>query len=152
MGKSKETYGKKEVRNKKAKKRLEKDKKRLERKESGTRSSFDDMIAWVDENGNISSTPPDPAKKTLIDVESINISVPKAEFRENRSEKIRKGKITDFDINKGYGFVSDKETREMVFLHISDCLEQLKAGDIIEFEVERGIKGLKARQAKLVKD
>ena len=62
MGRSQETSNKKEVKNKKDKKRKEKEKKRLIRKESG-KSSFADMIAYVDEFGKITSTPPDPAKK-----------------------------------------------------------------------------------------
>ncbi len=58
MGRSRETYGKKDVRNKQIKKRKEKEKKRMEKKEQG-KSSFDDMIAWVDENGQIVETPPE---------------------------------------------------------------------------------------------
>ena len=61
MSRSQETYNKKEVRNKKEKKRKDKEKKRLDRKENATEGkSFDDMIAYVDENGRLSSTPPDP--------------------------------------------------------------------------------------------
>ena len=59
MGRSQETSNKKEVKNKKDKKRKDKEKKRLIRKESG-KSSYAVMIAYVDEFGKISSTPPDP--------------------------------------------------------------------------------------------
>ena len=62
MGRSKETFGKKEVRNKQLKKRKEKEKRRLEKKEQDKKSNFDDMLAWVDENGQICSTPPDLSK------------------------------------------------------------------------------------------
>ena len=48
MARSKETFGKKEVRNKKAKKRKEKEMRKQDRKDQG-KKSFDDMIAWVDE-------------------------------------------------------------------------------------------------------
>ena len=65
MSRSKETFSKKDVRNKQAKKRKEKEQRRLEKKEQGKRN-FDDMIAWVDENGVISSTPPDSTKKKEI--------------------------------------------------------------------------------------
>ncbi|MBA7572405.1 hypothetical protein ES708_14185 [subsurface metagenome] len=63
MARSRETFNKKEVRNKKEKKKKEKEKKRLARKESEKKSGLDDMIAYVDANGNITSTPPDPTKK-----------------------------------------------------------------------------------------
>ena len=66
MGRSQETFNKKEVRNKKEKKRKDKEKKRLIKKETDKKSSFDDMIAYVDEYGNLSSTPPDPSKKSRI--------------------------------------------------------------------------------------
>ncbi len=45
MGRSQESFNKKEVRNKKEKKRKEKEKKRLARKEHEKKSSLDDMIA-----------------------------------------------------------------------------------------------------------
>ncbi|HZH71026.1 MAG TPA: cold shock domain-containing protein, partial [Mariniphaga sp.] len=77
MGRSQESFNKKEVRNKKEKKRKEKEKKRLARKENNKGSSFDDMIAFVDEHGNITDTPPDPDKKEEVNIEDIQISVPK---------------------------------------------------------------------------
>ena len=64
MARSKETFGKKEVRNKQLKKRKDKEKRRSERKDQG-KTSFDDMIAWVDENGQLCSSPPDLSKKVL---------------------------------------------------------------------------------------
>ncbi len=148
MGRSKETFGKKDVRNKKEKKRKEKEKKRLEKKELGKTKSFDDMIAYVDENGVISSTPPDPNKKEDVDIENIEISVPKAEFREEEAEKLRKGKVTNFDQSKGYGFIFDSQTRESLFVHINDCIDEIKGNDTVSYEVEKGPKGLKAVQVK----
>jgi type VI protein secretion system component VasA len=78
MGRSQETSNKKEVKNKKDKKRKEKEKKRQIRKESG-KSSFDDMIAYVDEYGRISATPPDPNKKIEVEANGIETSVTKNE-------------------------------------------------------------------------
>ena len=66
MGRSQETFGKKEVRNKKDKKRKDKEQKRAKKKSEGKKSNFDDMIAYVDEFGMITSTPPDPDKKKLM--------------------------------------------------------------------------------------
>ena len=51
------TVGKRENEKKRLAKREEKLKKKESRKLSGT-SSFDDMIAYVDENGKITSIPP----------------------------------------------------------------------------------------------
>ena len=77
MGRSQETFNKKEVRNKKEKKKKDKELKKLARKDNDKPSSLDDMIAYVDENGMITSTPPDPTKRKVVDVESIEISSPK---------------------------------------------------------------------------
>ncbi len=63
MGRSQESFNKKDVRNKKDKKRKDKEKKKLARKDVEKKSSLDDMIAYVDENGMLTSEPPDPTKR-----------------------------------------------------------------------------------------
>jgi len=62
MARSQETFGKKEREKKRLKKKEEKRLKRVDRKDSPT-GDFDSMIAYVDENGQLSDTPPDPTKK-----------------------------------------------------------------------------------------
>ena len=37
------------------------------------------MIAYVDADGNITSTPPDPNKKSEVKLEDIEVSVPQSE-------------------------------------------------------------------------
>ena len=61
MARSQETFNKKEVRNKKEKKRKEKAEKRAAKKDQEKTSNLDDMIVYVDEDGNLTSTPP-PAR------------------------------------------------------------------------------------------
>lgn len=68
---------KRENEKKKQSKRLEKQKKKEERKTEGKSRSFEDMIAYVDENGMITSTPPDMSKKEDTNTEEIRISTPK---------------------------------------------------------------------------
>ena len=71
MGRSQESFNKREVRNKKEKKRKEKAKKRQAKKENPTKASLDDMVAYVDEEGRITSEAPDPSKEiNLEDSES----------------------------------------------------------------------------------
>ena len=77
MARSKETFGKKEVRSKKEKKRKQKEQRRLEKKGQGKTNNFDDMIAWVDENGVITSTPPDPEAKSETKIDNIEINLGK---------------------------------------------------------------------------
>ncbi len=150
MGRSQETFNKKEVRNKKEKKRKEKEKKKLARKE-GEKSSLDDMIAYVDENGNITDTPPDPnQKKKETKLEDIEISIPKRDASQEL-DPIRKGTVSFFNDSKGYGFIKDSETHESVFVHINNTLEEIKEGNAVIFEVEMGPKGPTAVQVKVSK-
>lgn len=150
MGRSQETFNKKEVRNKKEKKRKDKEKKRQARKENEKKSSLDDMIAYVDENGMITSTPPDPTKKKKIKAEDIKISVTRNDSTQNL-DPIRKGIVSFFNESKGYGFIKDSETKESVFVHANNLLEDIKEGNIVSFEVEMGKKGPNAIQVKLFK-
>ncbi len=61
MGRSQETFSKKEKEKKKLKKRQNKEQKKEERKVNSNKGkSMDEMIAYVDDFGNITSTPPEP--------------------------------------------------------------------------------------------
>jgi cold shock CspA family protein len=149
MGRSQETFNKKEVRNKKEKKRKEKEKKKLAKKESG-KSSMDDMIAYVDENGMLTTEPPDPTKKKKdIKLEDIEIGTPTRIDEE--FDPVRKGIVSFFNDSKGYGFIKDLETKESIFVHVNNVLEEIKEGNLVTFEVERGHKGLAAIKVKLSK-
>jgi cold shock CspA family protein len=151
MARSQETYNKKEVRNKKEKKRKEKDQKRQDRRASSKDgNSLDDMIAYVDENGNITSTPPDLTNKKKVNAEDIVISVPRrsSEAPEN---PIRKGIVTFFNESKGYGFIRDLDNQQSVFVHINDFLESIGEQNKVIFEIEMGHKGPKAVNVKLDK-
>ena len=152
MAKSQETFNKKDVRIKKEKKRKEKEeKKKLARKENKKTGGMDDMIAYVDEYGNLSSTPPDPDKKKVINSENIEISIPKRSS-EPKPDPIRKGTVTFFNESKGYGFIRDLETQESVFVHANNLLEEIKENDVVSFEVGMGQKGPAAMNVKLFKE
>ena len=66
------TVGKRENEKKRLAKREEKLKKKESKKLSGSSNSFEDMIAYVDENGMITSTPPtEDIKKEEINPDEI---------------------------------------------------------------------------------
>ena len=140
------TYNKRENEKKKASKRLEKQKRKEERKASGT-SSLDDMIAYVDENGNLTSTPPEERKKEEIKLEEIAISTPK---KEEAEPEVLKGRIEFFNAEKGYGFVKDLASTEKYFFHISAAPANIEQGNIVFFETERGARGINAVSIKVV--
>jgi cold shock CspA family protein len=146
MGKSQETYNKKEKEKKRLKKREDKQQKAEERKANGS-TGLDNMIAYVDEFGNITDTPPDPTKKKAkIDLDSIDISVRKQEHVE--VDPIRKGKVDFFNSSKGFGFIKETESGERYFVHVSGILQPIVEGDAVTFEVERGPKGMTAVRVK----
>ena len=92
------TVDKRENEKKRLARRAEKQKKKEEKKLSGKVSTFDDMIAYVDENGMITSTPPtDNIEKQEIKQEDIVISTPK---REKEAPAILRGKVDFFNSSK----------------------------------------------------
>ena len=107
-------------------------------------------MAYLDENGNLSSKPPDPRKKIVVNVEDIEIGVPKQQPI-NPEDLIRKGTVTFFNDAKGYGFIKDLETQESVFVHINSLTEEVKEHNKVTFEIEMGPKGANAVNVKLVK-
>ncbi len=149
MGRSQESYNKKEVRSKKEKKRKEKEKKRLEKREKESRGDLDNMIAYVDEMGNPTNTPPDPDQKQSVKAEDIEVSTPKQESVPY--DPVRKGVVTFFNDSKGYGFIKDAETQESVFVHANNLTEEIKEGNLVSFEVVMGHKGPAAEKVKILK-
>jgi len=145
MSKSQETFNKKEKEKKRHKKRLEKEQKKEERKANSTGSkSFEDMLAYVDENGRLSSTPPDPSKRKVINAEDIQLGVAKRE----EADPIHTGTVTFFNTEKGYGFIKDLESHESVFVHLKGLIDQIKENDKVTFETEMGPKGINAIRVK----
>lgn len=148
MGRSTETFSKKEREKKKLIKLREKKEKAEERKANSDKGkSLDDMMAYIDEDGNITSTPPDPSKKRKIATEDIQISVSRQE-PPDPADLIRNGVLSFFNESKGYGFIRDLQSQESVFVHINSFLEQVKEGDKVTFETEQGPKGLNAIKVK----
>ena len=148
MAKSQETYSKKENEKKRQKKKLDKIEKREERKANSNKGkSLDDMMAYIDENGNLSATPPDPKKKRIVNSEDMQISIPR-QGAVDPADAIRKGTITHFNESKGYGFIKDLQSQESVFVHINALDGPVKENDKVTFEVEMGHKGPNAVRVK----
>jgi cold shock CspA family protein len=150
MAGSKETWNKKELEKKRQKKKQDKEQKKEERKAYAKEGkSFEDMIAYVDENGNLSSTPPDPNKKKIIKEEDIEIGVPRRV--DMPSDSARTGVVTFFNDSKGYGFIKDSETGDSVFVHLNGLIDSIKDNNKVAFEVEMSPKGPNAIKVKLIK-
>ncbi|MDR1562557.1 MAG: cold shock domain-containing protein [Dysgonamonadaceae bacterium] len=132
---------KKELEKRKEQKRQEKQKRKEQRKANGGNGSFDDMIAYVDENGVITSTPPDPVMKQKIDISDIAVSTPKKEYVE---DPVLKGRVEYFNSDKGYGFIKNITDMDKYFFHISSAPPSIREGSQVTFELERGKRGMNA--------
>jgi len=146
MGKSQETFNKKEKEKKRLKKNQEKQQRREERKLKPKEGGLESMMAYVDENGDISDTPPDPTKKKKINPKKIETSVPKRVKEDIIST--RKGRVDFFNDEKGFGFIKEQDSHEKYFFHISAMLEEVHENDMVIFELERGLKGMNAVRVK----
>jgi len=146
MGKSQETFNKKEKEKKRLKKNQEKQQRREERKLKPKEGGLERMMAYVDENGDISDTPPDPTKKKKINPKKIETSVPKRVKEDIIST--RKGRVDFFNDEKGFGFIKEQDSHEKYFFHISAMLEEVHENDMVIFELERGLKGMNAVRVK----
>ena len=147
MARSTETFSKKEKEKARLKKSKDKKEKAEERKaNAGKGKSLEDMMAYIDEHGNITSTPPDPSKKIKINAEDIMVGVAKQEDLPH--DTIRNGVLTFFNESKGYGFIRDLQTQESIFVHINALSEPLKENNMVTFETEQGQKGLSAINVK----
>ena len=146
MAGSQETFGKKEREKKRLKKREEKKKRALERKANPTGNEF----VYVDEFGNLTDTPMDPANKIKVEAEDIILGIPKKEDRDEEEESAKEGKVSFFDTSKGFGFILDLKTQDKYFVHVSGLIDEIAEGDKVTFELERGLKGMNAVRVKKI--
>ena len=136
------TVDKRENEKKRLARRAEKQKRKEEKKLSPKANSLDDMIAYVDENGMITSTPPtENIKKEEITQEEIVISTPK---KEKEVPTVMKGRVEFFNTSKGFGFIKDLSGTEKYFFHVNNVMADISENDIVTFDLERGIKGMNA--------
>lgn len=152
MAKSQQTFNKSEKEKKRLKKREDKRKKmearKLEKEEGGNEGI---QFAYVDYNGNLTDTPPDPSMKVKVDAESIEVSIPKRNDSEVEAfDPVRQGKVSFFDNSKGFGFILDSENQEKYFCHVSGLIDDIQENDKVSFELEKGMKGMNAVRVKLV--
>lgn len=137
------SFNKRDLEKKKELKRQEKLKSKEERKANAGSKSFEDMIAYVDENGVITSTPPDPGNKQEINIEDIAVSTPKKEDV-IIEEVVLKGQVEHFNKEKGFGFIKQTGSIEKYFFHISNAPASIAKGDMVTFELEHDQRGTSA--------
>lgn len=142
MAKSSATFNKRENEKKKIQKRKDKEQRKEERKANKEGKSFEDMLAYVDENGNLTTTPPDLSKKKAISESDIDLT-----SRNKGGAGLpfqHQGMVKYFDTTKGFGFIKDSQSGEEFFFHHKSANFPIAQQDRVSFETEMGPKGLNA--------
>ena len=146
MGRSQETFGKKEREKKREKKKELKARRKEERKANAGEKG--DNITYMDAFGNFHDTPPPPPDK--VKAKNIVLGAAKRDEPQDLAED-RKGVVTFFNDEKGYGFIRDKKTQESIFVHINNTTEQIGQDNAVTFRVEPGQKGPTAVDVKVIR-
>ena len=63
---------------------------------------------------------------------------------------MKKGTVKFFNETKGFGFVTDEDTNEEYFVHVSGLIDEIRENDEVEFELSEGKKGLNAVNVKVI--
>ncbi|APU67911.1 MAG: cold shock domain-containing protein [Bacteroidota bacterium] len=61
------------------------------------------------------------------------------------------GTVKFFNESKGYGFITNNETKRDIFVHVTGLNgETIQEGDSVEYEETEGRKGLNATQVRVI--
>ena len=63
---------------------------------------------------------------------------------------MKKGTVKFFNDSKGFGFILDDESKKEFFVHVSGLIDEINEGDVVEFELKEGKKGLNAVNVKVL--
>jgi CspA family cold shock protein len=61
------------------------------------------------------------------------------------------GTVKFFNEAKGFGFIRPEDGSEDIFVHSSGLIDKIRENDKVEYEQERGKKGLNAVKVRIVK-
>ena len=60
------------------------------------------------------------------------------------------GTVKFFNESKGFGFIKPSDSSEDIFVHTSGLIDEIRENDKVEYETERGKKGMNAVNVKVV--
>lgn len=141
-----DSFFKKENNKKKVKKRQDKVLKREDRKVNNNKGkTLEEMIIYVDVNGNFTETPPHLQKKE-DDFSNFDNSIKNSGQKENFDYT----GIIKFLSDKGYGFITEDKTQENVFFHSNQLAQTVVKNDKVKFRKEDSLKGFRAVSIKKI--
>ena len=60
------------------------------------------------------------------------------------------GTVKFFNDSKGFGFIKPDDSSEDIFVHSSGLIDDVRENDKVEYDMERGKKGMNAVNVKIV--
>tara|TARA_B100000780_G_scaffold253225_1_gene200735 strand:+ start:664 stop:858 length:195 start_codon:yes stop_codon:yes gene_type:complete len=63
---------------------------------------------------------------------------------------MKEGTVKFFNSSKGFGFINASDSSEDIFVHQSGLIDEIQENDKVEFETERGRKGINAINVKVI--
>ncbi|WP_312355141.1 cold shock domain-containing protein [Empedobacter sp.] len=63
---------------------------------------------------------------------------------------MQEGTVKFFNESKGFGFISNANGGEDVFVHVSGLIDKVNENDQVTFDIEKGKKGLMAVNVNIV--
>ncbi|WP_010255495.1 cold-shock protein [Myroides injenensis] len=140
-----DSFSKKENFKKKLQKQQEKAKRREERKSVNNKGkSLEDMLVYVDINGNLTDLPPDQQE-----AEANKRQHQRGYANSQESDTAGTGTVTYYN-EKGYGFIIENKTQDNLFVHSTDISQPLKKGDKVSYTKQKTSKGLRAVDVKII--
>jgi len=141
-----DTFKKKSLQQNRAKKKQDKLDRKIDRKSNNNKGKdFNDMITYIDENGNFTDIPPSMQIRKIINAKDIPLE--STVILENREYT---GIIEVYFFDKSYGFISEQESNEKVFVHGVNLLEKVSPNDKVIYKKEKTPKGFVAIQVKRI--
>lgn len=61
-----------------------------------------------------------------------------------------KGTVKFFNDSKGFGFITEDGSNDEHFVHVSGLIDEINEGDVVEFDLQEGRKGLNAVNVKVI--
>lgn len=142
-----DSFQKKALQQKKAKKKKDKLERKEERKANNDKGkSLEDVMVYLDEYGNFTDVPPDKQKRSEIKLEDIQLgAAPIVEETEHT------GTVTVFFTEKAYGFITEDKGGATIFVHSNNLLEPVAEKDRVTYEREKTPKGYAAVNVRKIK-
>jgi cold shock protein len=63
---------------------------------------------------------------------------------------MKEGKVKFFNNTKGFGFITPNDGSEDIFVHESGLIDKIKDNDSVQYETERGRKGMNAVKVQVI--